>query len=323
MATLVVADFSDAAWAVWWPLLRAAMPAETLLRPGAGTAPEAVDVALVANPPPGSLAGLPRLRLIQSLWAGVDRLLDDASVPRDVPLARMVDPGMNEAMAQTVLWAVLGAHRGFLDAIAAQRRQEWLEGPVRRADEVCVGVLGLGQMGRAAARRLREAGYRVLGWRRGGADAPDPQPFDPQAGVDAASVHRGRAGLLALCGRADVVVNLLPLTPATRGLFDAEVFAAMRRGALFVNLGRGAHVVPDALRDALARGAPGRAVLDVFATEPLPRGDPLWSHPSVTVLPHLGAPTDPRSACAVAARNIAALRAGGPLQHLVERVRGY
>ncbi len=312
MAILVAADFSEREWAAWWPLLQAALPGEHLVRDRDDARSHAIDIALVANPPPGSLRELPGLRLIQSLWAGVDRLLADASVPAGVPLARMVDPLMNQTMAQTALWAVLSLHRGFFGYAAQQRAGVWQPNALQRADEVSVAVLGLGQMGRTVAQALVRGGYRVLGWSRGAARA--------EAGVQ---VHAGASALPQVLAQAQIVVNLLPLTPETRGLLDAEVFAQMPRGASLVNLARGAHVVEADLLDALASGHLQHAVLDVFATEPLPPAHAFWTHPSVTVLPHVAAPTDPRSAALIAARNIQALREGRPLQHLVDRARGY
>ena len=299
MALLVAADFDDDDWVAWWPLLQAALPNERLLRDRADVAPHEIEIALVANPPPGSLRGLPNLRLIQSLWAGVDRLLDDTSVPVEVPLTRMVDPAMNATMAQTVLWAVTSLQRGFFAYAAQQRAGVWKQHALRRADAVTVAVLGMGQMGQAAAQLLTQHGHRVLGWRR----------------------SAGPLGLVL--AQADVVVNLLPLTAETRGLLSAAAFAQMPRGASLVNLARGAHVVEADLLAALATGQLNRAVLDVFATEPLPSGHPFWSHPAITVLPHVAAPTDPRSAAAVAANNVLALREGRPLQNLVDRSRGY
>ena len=299
MALLVAADFDGDDWAAWWPLLQAALPSEQLLRDRAAVAPHEIEIALVANPPPGSLRGLPKLRLIQSLWAGVDRLLDDTSVPVEVPLARMVDPAMNRAMAQTALWAVTSLQRGFFAYAAQQRAGVWKQHALRRADAVTVTVLGMGQMGQAAAQLLTQHGHRVLGWRRS-------------------------AGPLApVLAQADVVVNLLPLTAETRGLLNAAAFAQMPRGASLVNLARGAHVVEADLLAALATSQLNHAVLDVFATEPLPPGHPFWLHPAITVLPHVAAPTDPHSAAAVAANNVLALREGRPLQNLVDRTRGY
>jgi glyoxylate/hydroxypyruvate reductase A len=311
MAILLATDFAPAELAQWQALLAAALPGESLIADRAGCAPEDIDIAIVANPPPAALAGLPRLRLIQSLWAGVDKLLRDASVPADVPLARMVDPAMNEAMAETALWAVLGLHRGFFDYLAQQRDARWLQHGQRRADELSVAVLGLGQMGQAVARRLAAAGYRLLGWNLRAA---------PLAGL---AGHTGESGLTTVLGSADIVVNLLPLTPATQGLFDARRFAQMRRGASLVNLARGAHVVEADLLAALQGGRLHWAVLDVFQAEPLPATHAFWSHPRVTVLPHVAAQTDPRSAAKVAAENVLAVRAGRAPEHLVDRARGY
>jgi len=311
VAILVAAGFDAAEWAAWWPALCAALPGERLVRARSDVPAEAIDVALVANPAPGSLHDLPRLGFIQSLWAGVDRLLLDPTVPAQVPLARMVDPAMNDAMAQTALWAVLSLHRGFFGYAAQQRRARWQAQPWRRADEVGVAVLGLGQMGRRSALCLADQGYHVLGW--------STRP----AQIDGVPTFAGANALPAVLAQAQVVVNLLPLTSATRGLFDAAAFARMPRGAALVNLARGAHVVEADLLTALASGQLGHAVLDVFEHEPLPAGHPFWSHPAVTVLPHVAAPTDPRSAALIAARNVQAWRAGAEPAHLVDRSRGY
>jgi glyoxylate/hydroxypyruvate reductase A len=258
-----------------------------------------VLAAVVANPPAGALQGLPNLRLVQSLWAGVDKLLADPTLPAAVPLARMVDPMMNAAMAETALWAVLALQRDFFAYAAQQRRGQWLQHPQRRAQDWRVTVLGQGQMGQAVAAALQRQGFPVQGWRR------DGQPLAP------------------LLAATDVLVNLLPLTPATRGFIDAKWLAQLPRGAALVNLARGAHVVDADLLAALDTGHLRHAVLDVFHAEPLPAGHPYWQHPQVTVLPHVAAATDPRSAAAVVAANVRAALAGRPLANLVDRGRGY
>jgi glyoxylate/hydroxypyruvate reductase A len=311
LSILIAADFDAAEWSAWWPALNAALPGERLVRSVAEAAGEVIDIALVANPPAGALQGLGSLKLIQSLWAGVDKLLADPTVPTEVPLARMVDPAMNAAMAETALWAVLGLQRDFFDYAASQRAAQWKPLPQRRADDLTVAVLGLGQMGRTAALRLVSHGCRVLGW--------STRP----SRIDGVATHAGDASLPAVLAAAQIVVNLLPLTPATRGLFNTAAFAQMPRGASLVNLARGAHVVEADLLAALDSGHLHRAVLDVFATEPLPAGHAFWSHPGVTVLPHVAAQTDPRSAAAVVAANVHALRSGLPLAHRVDRARGY
>jgi glyoxylate/hydroxypyruvate reductase A len=314
MNILLSGEFEAAELHVWQQSLRAALPvARWLSRDEALAVADTVEVAVVANPPPGSLRGLPKLRLIQSLWAGVDRLLQDPTLPPGVPIARMVDPAMNAAMAETALWATLAVHRGFFGYAEAQRRGLWQPRPQRRADEVPVRVLGLGQMGLSAARRIAQQGYPVCGWSLGSrAIAAD--------GIDC---RQGSDALPGLLAEAQVVINLLPLTPATAGLLDAGFFAQMPRGAGLVNLARGAHVVDADLLAALDDGHLAHAVLDVFRSEPLPAGHAFWTHPQVTVLPHVAAQTDPRSAAQVVVANLRRCFSGATPEHLVDRSRGY
>ena len=295
MSILLTGRFDAGERDEWLTLLRAALPDETLVL----EADADVDIAIVANPPRSALQGLPKLALIQSLWAGVDKLLADDSISAQVPIARMVDPAMNEAMAETALWAVLSLQRDFFDYARQQAAMQWRPHPQRRADELPVLVLGRGQMGSTVARRLAVNGFPVTAW--GSRDGP----------------------LAPHLAAAAVVINLLPLTPATRGIVDAAALAAMRPGASLVNLARGAHVVDDALLAALDAGHLRHAVLDVFHQEPLPSEHRFWSHPRVTLLPHVAAATDARSAAAVAAANVKRLRAGAPLADLVDRARGY
>jgi glyoxylate/hydroxypyruvate reductase len=296
---LLVGRFDAGERELWLAHLSASFPEGEWLSPDDARAqPAEVRAAVVANPPPGSLQGFPALGLIQSLWAGVDRLLADATLPEGVPLARMVDPAMSAAMAETALWAVIALQRDFFDYAAQQRAGQWRQHPQRRADDLRVLVLGQGEMGRAVTERLVAHSCRVSGWRRGD-------------------------DLWVRLPQADVVLNLLPLTPATRGLVDARFLAALPPGASLVNLARGGHVVEADLLAALDTGRLRHAVLDVFATEPLPAGHPFWTHPRVTVLPHVAAATDPRSAAAVVAANLRALAAGAPLAHRVGRERGY
>jgi len=313
MEVLFLAELPPAERRGWQDALTAACPEVTWVSAERAHArPQAVRAAVVANPPPGQLQGLPALALIQSLWAGVDRLLADPGLPAGVPLARMVDPAMSAAMAETVLWAVLSLQRDHFRYARQQAAGQWLQHAQRRADETRVTVLGLGAMGRTAAQALARQGYAVAAWGR----QPQPLPDGVRGGF-------GPEGWAALLPVTDILVNLLPLTPATRGLLDARCFAALPPGAGLVNLARGDHVVDGDLLAALDGGRLAHAVLDVFATEPLPAGHPYWRHPQVTMLPHVAAATDPRSAAAVVSANLQALQRGLPLQHLVDRTRGY
>ncbi|MBB2484755.1 glyoxylate/hydroxypyruvate reductase A [Mitsuaria sp. WAJ17] len=297
----------------WLQALRQALPGEdwVLHAPEGAAQAAAIEVAVVANPPPGSLQGLPRLALIQSLWAGVDRLVQDLTLPPGVPVCRMVDPAMNEAMVQTALWATLALHRGFFQCQQQQRTALWRQPPQLRAAEWQVLVLGQGELGGRVGRSLAGLGYAVAGWSR------RSRQHEGVTGL------HGEEGLARGLATADTVINLLPLTDETRGFFDAARLARFKQGAGFINLARGAHVDEQALLAALDAGRIGHAVLDVFQQEPLPAPHPFWSHSQVTVLPHTAAQTDPRTAAEVVAANVRALRSGAALRHRVERSQGY
>jgi glyoxylate/hydroxypyruvate reductase A len=299
----------------WWRALTDALPDDDWIDAVADGTQSArwreADIAVVANPLPGRLANCGQLKLIQSLWAGVDKLMTDATLPAGVPISRMVDPAMNRAMAETAAWAVLSLHRRAFDYAAQQRQTQWRPLPQKRADEVDVLVLGLGQMGRTTALQLAALGYRVGGWSARAQQVP---------GV---ATSAGWALLPAALGGADIVVNLLPLTDATRGLFDRTRLEQMRPGASLVNLARGAHVVEKDLLVALNAGRLAHAVLDVFDAEPLPPTHVFWFHPRVTLWPHAAAQTDLRSAAAVVAANVNAARRGETPSHLVDCARGY
>lgn len=272
--------------------------------------PAAVDAALVWRPPPGMLRELPNLRVVLSLAAGVDALLADATLP-DVPLCRLVDPSLMRTMSEFVLLQVLKYHRR-LDLFRAQQAAHlWrLELP-RPPAETGVGVMGLGELGADAASTLAAHGFKVAGWSR-----------RPKA-VPGVACHAGPEGLAAFLAASDILVCLLPLTGATRGILNADLFAQLPRGARLVNVGRGAHLVEADLLRALADGAVGHASLDVFLDEPLPQDHPFWAHPGIDVTPHAASYGMPESAAEAVAENLRRLGQGLPLLHVVDRAQGY
>ena len=307
---LLATSLSPEEEASWRNALARVMPDEHIVTAADAFDRSAVAVAIVANPAPGALAGLPALAWVHSLWAGVERLLQDETLP-PVPVVRLVDPTLAQAMAESVAAAVLALHRDLPLYAAQQRRREWRQHPARVAARHPVAILGLGEMGRAAARLLIGLGFPVRGWSRSGAAMP---------GVD---VRSGRDGFAAALDGAAFVVNLLPLTAQTRGILDRDAFARLAPGAGVINFGRGAHLVEADLWHALDTGQVGHAVLDVFTAEPLPADHPAWTRPDVTVLPHVAAPTDEASAAALVASAVAAFRSTGRVPSGVDRTRGY
>jgi glyoxylate/hydroxypyruvate reductase A len=274
--------------------------------------PGRVTGAVVWIPPPGALARFPRLRFVQAMGAGVDHLLADPTLPPGLPIARLSEPGLVRLVAEYVLTHALALLRGLPALARAQAAGTWGYVVPRPAAEATVAVLGAGAIGGEAARLLQAAGFRVLGWGR--RPRSDDSPFP---------VLSGAQGLARALGEADIVVLLLPLTPATRDLVDAGFLAGMKPGAALINAGRGALVDEDALLAALDEGRLSHAVLDVFRTEPLPGGHPFWTHPRVTVTPHNAGATRPDSALAAVVANVRRGLRGEPMADLVDRSAGY
>lgn len=273
--------------------------------------PATIDVALVAKPQAGVLAALTRVKLLQSLWMGVDGLLAESDLPRNVPIARLVDPTMTRAMSETVLAHVLACHRQLHRYRDLQREQRWQPLKQPRAFERSVGLLGLGELGQDAAKLLAAIGFRVLGWSRTLKEVHDVACFT------------GEAGLYDMLAQSEIVVCLLPLTRATHGVLDARAFAAMPAGACVINVARGAHVVERDLLAALDRGHLAHALLDVFEVEPLPPAHPLWTHPRVTVTPHVAAATIARYAVEAVVENLERVQRGEAPRYRVDPARGY
>jgi glyoxylate/hydroxypyruvate reductase A len=289
---------------IWLPLLRQALPRDEITVAPARD----VDVALVATPPAGTFEQLGRPGLVQSLWMGVEKLLADPALPRGVPLARLVDPGMVAAMSETVLAHVLDWHRRHNQYRVQQRAREWTRLTQYMASDRTIGLLGLGELGTDAARRLVALGFNVAGWSR--------RPKQ----VDGVKSFTDLSEMLPQC---DALVCLLPLTPQTRGILNASAFAKMKRKGCLINVARGAHLVKADLLAALDSGQLSHAYLDVFEREPLPPDDALWAHPQVSITPHTAALTEPRTAVPKIVENVERARRGEAPLNRVDFEAGY
>jgi len=277
--------------------------------------PSAIHYACVWKPPAGLLATLPNLRAIFSLGAGVDHLMGDPSLP-DVPIVRIVDPDLTLRMTEYVVMHVLLHHRRMKLYERQQRERVWREHADPAASEVRVGIMGMGVLGRAAADALKGLGFRVAGWSRTDRTAPGIEMFS------------GAAGLPAFLARTDILVCLLPLTPDTRGILCYDLFRRLARdgalgGPALINAGRGGLQIEADILRALDDGTLTGASLDVFEQEPLPKDNPLWSHPKVYVTPHNAAQSDPRALTKYVLAQIDRLEGGEPLENVVDRTRGY
>ncbi len=271
--------------------------------------PGEVDYIVFApNGPVADFTPFTRARAALSLWAGVETIVGNETLK--VPLARMVDNSLTEGMVEWVTGMVLRHHLG-IDRHIINPEHEWRFITPPLARERVVTVLGTGALGTACAEALVALNFRVRGWSR------SPKEI---AGVESFS---GEAGLRAALEGAEIVVTLLPDTPATEKVMDARAFAAMAEGGFVINPGRGPLIDDDALLAALESGQIAHATLDVFRQEPLPEGHPFWAHPKVTVTAHTAAETRPWSASQAVAENVRRAEAGEELIGLVDRGAGY
>ena len=270
-----------------------------------------IEIALAWKPPRGLLASFGNLRLIVSLGMGVDHLLADDRLPEGVPIVRIMDDGLVGQMSEYAIYWALRHHRDIDTYAESQRRKEWK--PLDFVDTLHrrVGVMGLGTIGQDTARKFATLGFPTAGWSR------------TAKSLDGIETFHGADGLRKFLARSDILVAVLPLTRDTRGLLDAKAFAALPKGAYFINMARGPLVVDDALLAALASGQVSGAALDVFNQEPLPADHPYWTHPKVHVTPHIAGATNPRTASPGIIENIERLRSGRELIHRVDPKTGY
>lgn len=260
--------------------------------------------------PDDLIASLPNLRTLFSIGAGVDQL-DLDRLPPDLRIVRMIEPGITDTMADYVAMAVLALHRDLPFHITEQRAGRWSWRDVPPARERRVGVMGVGELGRAALAALAPHGFRLAGWSR------SPRTIE---GVDC---FAGDAGLAPFLARCEILVCLLPLTDDTHHILNRVTFAAMPRGARLVNVARGGHLVQDDLLEALGNGQLSAAFLDVADPEPLPADHPFFTHSAIILTPHVAGITRTDSAVHALIDNLRRLIAGTPLVGEIDRRRGY
>jgi glyoxylate/hydroxypyruvate reductase A len=300
----------------WEQRFRALAPQHDIrVWPDAVGDPADIRYACVWKPPAGLLAGFPNLKAILSLGAGADDLLADPELP-DVPVVRIVDPDLTMRMTEYVVLHVLMYHRRQRLYDAQQRERRWLEHSQPVASEVVVGIMGLGVLGTSAAQMLQRIGFKVVGWSR----TPKALP-----GVEA---FHGARGLEPFLRQSEILVCLLPATPATRGIVNLDLLHKLGRhgalqGAYLINAGRGALQVDADILAALEEGSLAGAVLDVFPTEPLPIESPLWGHPKVTITPHNAAQAVPQTLAMSVLQQIDRIERGHPPENTIDRAIGY
>jgi len=273
--------------------------------------PEKIEAILTWKPPLGIMEKFRNLKVIISLGAGVEEILRDPHLPPTVPIVRIVEPIVTSRMTEYILLAVLRFHRQALVYQTFQKARHWEPLPLPETSSCTIGILGLGILGTDAARKLNTLGFPIRGWSR------------TAKNIDGIECFHGRDQLELCLSKCRVLVCLLPLTVATEGILNRETFSAMPQGSYLINVARGQHLVETDLLEALDSGQLSGACLDVFSKEPLPENHPFWLHPLITVTPHVATQTDSEYWTKQIVHPIRCLRAGLPLQNVVNSQLGY
>ena len=270
-----------------------------------------VEYAVVWAPPQGRIARFPNLKAVVSIGAGVDHVLRDPDLPKHLPILRTTGADMVQRLREYVALHVLTHHRRLAETDANQARAEWAQIVTPVAGRRKVGIMRLGNIASACAQTLVSLGFDTAGWSRTAKEIP---------GV---TVFSGPDGLADFLVRTEILVCLLPLTPETTDILNADLFVQLPIGARIINAGRGGHLVELDLLQALESGQLGGATLDVFRTEPLPADHPFWAHPKIRVTPHVASMIDAETGASVIAANIRAFEATGTCEAVADPVKGY
>ncbi len=294
----------------WVAALSARLPEAEVFASRDGDGPPA-DYGIGWMPPDGFFSEQTRLRAFFSAAAGVDHLLGHPGLPPALPLIRLEDAGMGTQMAHYCLHEVLRLQRRSADFEAQQRATTWRDLEIEPPSAWPVGVVGLGVLGTQVARTIAAEGFSVRGY------SQRPRQVEDVACFDASQ------GLREFLSGCRVAILLLPLTPASTDLFDAERLSWLPRGAWLINVGRGALLVEQALLDALDGDRLSGATLDVFRHEPLPEAHPFWAHPKIRITPHVSAVTRVEESAAQIAEKLRRFEQGLAVGGTVDRGRGY
>ena len=269
-----------------------------------------IEMLAVSNYNAGEALQYPNLKLVQKIGAGVNGILADQSLPESIQVARVKTETPGHEIAEYSLACVLQEQRHFRVYSNNQSRWCWQALPPRQAEQTTVAVLGLGLIGRITAQRFVENRFRVIGWSR------------TEKTQDGVECFFGEDQFPAVLEAANYVVAVLPSTPETHNLFNHEVFALMKPGAVIINCGRGDLINEVDLVQALDDGKLGAAILDVMQIEPLPVNSPMWQHPKIVLTPHVSG-WHLGDGIKDIAENLQRLDSGESLLNLVDRKLGY
>lgn len=270
-----------------------------------------IKFALCWKHPEGVLQDYPNLQCVSSMGAGVDHLLNDAFLPKHLPVVRIVDPLLAQYMFEYLCTAVMYYFREFDVYQAQQAQSQWYQHSPKSMNQTTIGIMGLGKIGGYSAEKLSKMGFNVIGWSR------SPKSI---ANVKA---YVGDNQLGQFLAHTNILICLLPLTDRTSGILNLKLFHQLPQGSYLINVARGEHLVEEDLITALNQGQLRGACLDVFQQEPLPIDHPFWMHKQIIVTPHCSSITDPRSVAPQIVQNYRRMQRGEPLLNQVSVLQGY
>ena len=296
----------------WLKILKKKLPKERIVKFSSLKKADykKIDVAIVANPNPTEVKKLVNLKWIQSVWVGVEKLVESFKGGR-VKIIRLVDPEMSRTMAEAVLSWVLYLHRDMHFYQVQQNKRVWKEADYIKPSKKVVSFIGLGELGAASASTLIQNNFNVCGWNR------------VKKNISKVKSFTGESGLKKMLQQTDILVCLIPLTKKTKYLLNYKTLSYLKKGASIINFARGAIINANDLVKHLNSGRIKHAVLDVFEQEPLPKTSILWKHKNVTVLPHISAHTDMDTASSIVCKNIKLYRVKNRIPKSVDMTRGY
>jgi len=270
-----------------------------------------VELIAVWGKPTFDFGQFSHLKCISSLGAGVDHILANDTIPSDIPITRVVDPGMWQQMSEYVVFAVIEHRRRFFGYLQGQQNKSWIKQSEIDLEDYTIGIMGLGSLGQDAARCLKALGYNVIGWSRTKKDLPGVHSF---VGDDEFS---------EFLSRSNVLICFLPLTDDTRFIMDKALFSKLPKGAYVINVARGQMLVDEDLIEAIDQGHLSGAFLDVFQREPLEPEHPFWTHPKIHMTPHMSSNPVVENAVAQVLENYDRVKKSKLLLHEVKRNQGY
>ncbi len=261
--------------------------------------PYEIEYIAVWKHPHGILNKYPNLKAILSLGAGVDHIISDPDLPEDVPIVRLVDKKLTHEMCLHSLHWVLHFHSDQYIYRIQQQSRDWIQQSSVQSEDRTIGILGLGNIGKGIGDSLVNLDFKVVGW---GAR--------PKNSLGQIKYYYGNEQLANFLSQIDILINVLPLTKNTKNIITKNELNLLPKGSFIINIGRGGIINESDLLSALNSGQISAAAIDVFAQEPLPKNNSLWTHPCVYVTPHIAGQSNPKSSAKTIAENIRLIERG-------------